>query len=585
MKKFFTIIGVVLLSVASLHATIVKQEKELTWFTPYPESGSYNSETHVFSDVVAWGAGQFWYGDDYPLDADGYAYLGLDLASAADTLVSVTVEYTNASGLPSQKMYIKTGSSTNLLPLDGRYIKKIEIKNYTGETNVTIALSKLYLANIIGEQHKTDVWTGEKSLDWDWNNRHIIHKGNVANLHVGDMIEISYIGDATDDHKFEVYHEWSNGYPAFAAGQVYIGGANATGAIRFVIMEEADLTKMQAEDGFYLKGEHITITKVSTICNEVAWTGNQVMDHDWNNYIEVQAEKFASLQVGNILCFHVTALQEWGQIYLQYNDQSSWQDILPTPNYVFQWSDEAPMVVEFPVTHKMAQQLKGNSLIVKGNDYTLTDVYIKEGTPVNTVAAYLDVTAAGMATYVLPFNVPTLPDGVKAYRLTNDGTNEIVATELNALTADQPVLIIAAEGEYEFISEDGASDDISGKTGTYTNGALVGTYQTIAAVSATTATNYNYVLQNGTDGVAFYQVTDATCSIAPYHAYLSCEYNAIGGGSSAPMRIRFHKDTATGIDQVENGTSTNVKMIENGQLFIIHDGKTYNALGQIVNGK
>lgn len=581
MRKFFTLVALLACAVIGMQATIVKEEKELTWFIPYPEAGSYNSETKVFSDIVDWGAGQIWYGDDYPLDADGYAYLGLDLASAAANLVSVTVEYTDASGLASQKMYIKVGCTTNLLPLDGRYIKKIEVKNYSDVVDATIAMSKLYLANIIGEQHKTEVWTGEKSLDWNWDNRHIIHKAEVASLHVGDMIEISYVGDETSDHKFEVYHEWSNDYPAFAAGQVYIGGANATGSIRFVVMEESDLTTMQAEDGFYLKGEHITITKVSTICNEVAWTGEQVMDHGWNNYIEVSADKFNSIQVGNILCFHVSALQEWGQIYLQYNDQESWKDILPVTNYVFQWSDAAPMIVEFPITHKMAQQLKGNSLIVKGNDYTLTDVYIKTGTPVNTVAAYLNVTAAGMATLVLPFNVPVLPNGVKAYRLTNDGSNVIDATEVSELTADKPVLIVASEGEYEFISEDDASDDVSGKTETYQDGVLVGTYVGLDPVPESSEPIFNYVLQNGVEGVGFYKVTAADCTLAPYRAYLSCGYNAMAGGSSAPMRIRFREDTTTGVENVQAATNVQ-KMLIDGQLYILRDGVTYTVQGQIV---
>jgi len=338
---------------------------------------------------------------------------------------------------------------------------------------------------------------------------------------------------------------------------------------------------MQAEDGFYLKGEHITITKVSTICNEVAWTGNQVMDHDWNNYIEVSADKFNSIQVGNILCFHVSALQEWGQIYLQYNDQESWKDILPVTNYVFQWSDAAPMIVEFPITHKMAQQLKGNSLIVKGNDYTLTDVYIKTGTPVNTVAAYLNVTAAEMATYVLPFDVPTLPDGVKAYRLTNDGSNVIDATEVSELTADKPVLIVAAEGEYEFVSEDGASDDVSGKTDPYQDGALVGTYVGLDPVPASSAPDYNYILQNGAEGVGFYKVTATDCTLAPYRAYLSCGYNAMESVTPAPMRIRFREDTTTGVENVQAATNVQ-KMLINGQLYILRDGVTYTIQGQIV---
>ena len=142
MRKVFLFLSTVLVSLA-MQATVVKEEKELTSFTPYPEQGSFNNETLVFSNIVAWGAGQIWYGDDYPLDADGYAYLGLDLASGAANLVSVTVDYTDASGIASQKMYIKAGSTTNLLPLDGRYIQKIEIKNYSAVENATIALSKL----------------------------------------------------------------------------------------------------------------------------------------------------------------------------------------------------------------------------------------------------------------------------------------------------------------------------------------------------------------------------------------------------------------------------------------------------------
>jgi hypothetical protein len=138
-------------------------------------------------------------------------------------------------------------------------------------------------------------------------------------------------------------------------------------------------------------------------------------------------------------------------------------------NHVFEAGDEAPMVVSFPVTYKIEKQLRGKNLLVRGKNFTMTDIYVEEGTPTTTVAEYLNVSAAGMATYVLPFDVPSLPDGIRAYNLTNDGSEEIVATETSALTVDHPVLIIAPEGEYEFISEAGASDDISAKTGTYTN--------------------------------------------------------------------------------------------------------------------
>ena len=187
-----------------------------------------------------------------------------------------------------------------------------------------------------------------------------------------------------------------------------------------------------------------------------------------------------------------------------------------------------------------------------------------------------------MATYVLPFNVPALPDGVEAYALTNNGDETIWANEVNALEADKPVLIVAAEGEYEFISEEGASDDISSKTGTYANGALVGTYYAIAEVPVSDGSVNNYILSNGDDGVAFYQVKDNTCSVAPYRAYLSCGYDASDAGpNQAPMRIVFHKDTTTGIENVQGDKLQSTKVFENGVLYIKHNGIKYNVQGQL----
>lgn len=579
MKKIFLFLSAVLVSLA-MQATIVTEEKELTSFAPYENQGSYNSETKVFSDIIDWGAGQIWYGNDDPLDADGYAFLGLDLASAADNLVSVTVDYTDASGLASQKMYIKAGSTSNLLPLDGRYIKKIEVKNYSNVAEATIALSKLYLANIIGEYHATEVWTGSENLDWDWNNRLIISKENVANLHVGDMIEISYVGDETTEHKFEVYHEWGNGYPAFAAGQVYIGGANAIGSIRFAIMEESDLTTMQNEDGFYLKGEHITITKVSTICNNVLWTGSKAFDDSWSANEPIAASAFADVTVGDVLNLRLSAAPQYAQVQLL---NGEWGEFRPHLWYTYNEAPaEEPTVLSFILNQSTVDDLKAKGLLIRGANYTVTDVYVTAA-EATTVSYDLTVTA-GMATLVLPFNVPDLPAGVQAYELTNDGSNTITATEVDEIQADKPVLIVAdASGSpYTFFSELGGDATISGRnwwnTETYNNGSLFGNYRPTHTLDQKTGDNFNYVLQDGVDGVAFYQVKDDGCTIDSYRAYLSCGYpgNTV---VSAPMRIVFHKDSPTGIENA-NAKAKTEKILRNGQIQIIRDNKMFNVLGQ-----
>ena len=189
-----------------------------------------------------------------------------------------------------------------------------------------------------------------------------------------------------------------------------------------------------------------------------------------------------------------------------------------------------------------------------------------------------------MATFMLPFNVTSLPTGVQAYNLTNNGDATIWATEVDALEADKPVLIIAAAGEYEFISEEGASDDITSKTGTFTNGALVGTYTTIDHLAQQNGDKYNYILQNRSEGVGFYQVRDNSCSVAPYRAYLSCGHDASNNGANfAPrMRIVFHKDTTTGVDNIESAKiGGSRKILRDGQLIILRNGVEYNANGQM----
>lgn len=63
-------------------------------------------------------------------------------------------------------------------------------------------------------------------------------------------------------------------------------------------------------------------------------------------------------------------------------------------------------------------------------------------------------------------------------------------------------------------------------------------------------------------------------------------YFKIGGAPlPAPRRARYvvtQKDVVTGIESVQNSDVRIQKIIRDGQLFIIHDGKMYNAQGQVI---
>ena len=93
------------------------------------------------------------------------------------------------------------------------------------------------------------------------------------------------------------------------------------------------------------------------------------------------------------------------------------------------------------------------------------------------------------------------------------------------------------------------------------------------------------MLNNGTDGVAFYQVLDNSCSVAPYRAYLSCAYNANVPQAGMPprksMRIVFHTKETTGLGEVQGDNVQSTKVFENGVLYIKHNGIKYNIQGQL----
>lgn len=187
----------------------------------------------------------------------------------------------------------------------------------------------------------------------------------------------------------------------------------------------------------------------------------------------------------------------------------------------------------------------------------------------------LTVSEAGMATLVLGFDAE-LPSGVKAYTLTNNGDADIWAEEVNQITKNQPVLVVADADTYTFTSAAGVALDEQADP---SYGCLKGTYEEEINVPESAAGVYNYILNNGDAGVGFYKVPDGSCKIRRNRAYLSCGYNSVV--ASAPMRIRFKEDTATGVEQTVAQQSAR-KLIINGELFILRDEHLYRIDGRMV---
>ena len=186
---------------------------------------------------------------------------------------------------------------------------------------------------------------------------------------------------------------------------------------------------------------------------------------------------------------------------------------------------------------------------------------------------------AGMATLVLGFDAE-LPVGVKAYTLTNDGTVNIYATEVDRIEANQPVLIIAEPATYTFNGEAGVANN---EQPTPTNGCLIGTYEQIN-VPEGGVEKYNYVLAKPDpgDGIGFYKVKGNEIKIAKNRAYLSCTYDTQANeANNAPLRIKFGGQMATEIETIDANSQAE-KILKEGVLYIRKAGKIYRVDGQLV---
>ena len=351
----------------------------------------------------------------------------------------------------------------------------------------------------------------------------------------------------------------------------------------------ADAEAINATHDLLITGTGLTISRfsiaqsMSIYDDNMLWRGSTEVT-TWANPVSKSADNFANLTVGDVINVTLSSVTEGGQLWMTKSDASHFT---PKPHYIFNSNWVAPLTISYVVNQDMLTDLQASGLLICGAGFTISSVHIIEAAARQETYT-LTVGDAGMATLVLPFNVPYLSEGVTAYALTNDGSNTILATQVNAIEADKPVLIIAPAGNHPFYSENGANADISGKyaasSGTYVNGALVGNYVR-STVPTTGPYAYNYVLQQHGEEVAFYQVQEANCNVPAYRAYLSCGFPGnTGGAAPARMRLVFQQEeVATGMESVKSSEISSQKILRNGQLFIIRDGKTYDIFGQLVD--
>ena len=181
----------------------------------------------------------------------------------------------------------------------------------------------------------------------------------------------------------------------------------------------------------------------------------------------------------------------------------------------------------------------------------------------------LNVTSAGAATMVLPFDA-TIPSDVKVYTLSyTAGSDAAEATEVTAIEANVPVLVVAEEGSYTF-----SAKTIWQQGTTATKGALTGVF------SKTVVPAGSFILTLQDDKLGFRKVDGSTNTVEANRAYLTAE------GAGSRIAINFGDET-TGISQIENGKLNIENEVYDLQGRRMADGQTKHGIYVVsrTNGK
>ena len=216
--------------------------------------------------------------------------------------------------------------------------------------------------------------------------------------------------------------------------------------------------------------------------------------------------------------------------------------------------------------------LTGNVSALNGNAY---DVTISGTLPYTRT-----VTAGYYGTICLPFGSKEMT-GATFFETSHFKDGIVYFNEVKELVAGHAYIFLASANEITVISD--------GTTAEYpvnVNG-LYGTFEGITDVANEHDDKDEYIIVYNTANARCELSECLTgCTLDANRAYVvlaevgKTPVQPMPGCRRVGMGVQGGNNTATGLDNITNGENTTIKVIENGQLFIIRGGEKFNAQGQ-----
>lgn len=587
MRKLFSIFGMVLVSLA-LHAAQVTQN--------------------------VWGG-------SLELTNDEFQPRNETLFAAGQTL---RLTFVNNSGW--MQVFHKDGgngwSSTDLvngLDLSAGYVEVVltstaasEIQNYGGlyikGGNITLkSIDLIYDNGVAPEMTPTTIWTGSVTSEHDAISAETnIDASNFASAKAGDKIRFYFSNNdgetyyqmcaITKDGSWNTSHEYMS----------YTGVTAPTADIT-IVAEGLDDLKAR---GLYFQGKHITITKAEllqpTWIAESTWTGSI-----GSSETGVDASYFSSAVAGNKLRFHFTKDIEdsyyqltvvvkdgsWAyHYYMNYETVTA-----PTHDIELEAGDNLDnlvarglYVIGKNITINKIELLREKvstddlaAIVADSNDPTT----LLSGLNGETVDFTLNRTLycdGYFNTLCLPFSlaslagtpledatVMTLVDAeITGTKAGGDMVLDVTIDEVSAIEAGKPYLVSFPSGS-DITSMTFHDVTITATAPQTVSTTLLDMKGIFAPQNMAADTDDQLFL--GANNTLYW--SDGTDPLKGFRAYF--ETKGVSVPKGMPARLTRPKNTPTGTEQVQSVSNVQ-KVLRNGQLLIIRDGKQYNVSGVIV---
>lgn len=357
---------------------------------------------------------------------------------------------------------------------------------------------------------------------------------------------------STDDDDYSTFVDWGT--------NAISNGGNEANLWRTLTIQEWGYLIKTRTNAADLKGQATVADVHGYVLLPDSWTlpaglSFTAIPNDWTTNVYT-AEQWAQMEAAGAVFLPATGYRNPDIVYV---GEKGWywsSDVL-TANaaYDFEFTETNSRV--FGSRHYFGQPVRLVTAIDAPTPAPVEDVDITPNVDPDHAGVYY-------STFYDSANKYALPAGVEAYVADLSGANLLLTKIADAgqtIPADNAVILKSSVDQFTL-----TVSDADAVTFTATND-LQGSDTQIA-------TPDNCYVLAGEDGVGFYHYTASMLN--PHKAYV------IYSGSQAPKRMPFVFNQATGVDNVQGDKVQSTKVIENGVLYIIRDGKKYNAQGQVI---